>query len=64
MNRLAKLCARWLGNFKGFSIGIDDVTPSPDVIARKQLLFDEGYAKDNDAIEDYRSRGSCAQTWM
>ncbi|KAG1240626.1 hypothetical protein G6F68_017476 [Rhizopus microsporus] len=26
MNRLAKLCARWLAN-RGFSIGISDVTP-------------------------------------
>ncbi|EQC33505.1 hypothetical protein SDRG_09014 [Saprolegnia diclina VS20] len=54
MNRLAKLCARWLGNFKGFSIGIDDVTPSDELNAVKKDLLDNGYAKANATIEDYR----------
>ena len=31
MNRLSKLCARWLGE-QGFSVGIDDVTP-PDTLS-------------------------------
>lgn len=31
MNRLAKVCARYLGAHRGFSIGIEDVTPSIEV---------------------------------
>ncbi|TYZ65031.1 hypothetical protein PybrP1_003004 [[Pythium] brassicae (nom. inval.)] len=54
MNRLAKLCARWLGNFKGFSIGIDDVTPSPELAAKQRTLVEDGYRAANAAIEDYR----------
>ncbi|TDH69964.1 hypothetical protein CCR75_006384 [Bremia lactucae] len=54
MNRLAKLCARWLGNFKGFSIGIDDVTPSTELAAEKEKLLQAGYAAANKSIEAYR----------
>ena len=32
MNRLSKLCARWLGN-QGFSVGISDVTP-PEILSK------------------------------
>ncbi|EXJ88840.1 DNA-directed RNA polymerase III subunit RPC1 [Capronia epimyces CBS 606.96] len=32
MNRLSKLCARWLGN-QGFTVGISDVTP-PDLLVK------------------------------
>ncbi|RMZ91921.1 hypothetical protein DV736_g829, partial [Chaetothyriales sp. CBS 134916] len=32
MNRISKLCARWLGN-QGFSVGISDVTP-PDMLRK------------------------------
>ncbi|RMD40980.1 hypothetical protein DV735_g4155, partial [Chaetothyriales sp. CBS 134920] len=32
MNRISKLCARWLGN-QGFSVGISDVTP-PDMLKK------------------------------
>lgn len=34
MNRLSKLCARWLGN-QGFSVGISDVTP-PDMLQKEK----------------------------
>lgn len=54
MNRLAKLCARWLGNFKGFSIGIDDVTPSDELAAKKEVLLQNGYDSANQSIEQYR----------
>ena len=44
MNRLAKLAARWIG-IRGFSIGIDDVKPSPELERAKQKRVDSGYAK-------------------
>jgi DNA-directed RNA polymerase III subunit RPC1 len=44
MNRLSKLCARWLGN-QGFTVGISDVTP-PTVLIKEKAdmiakVFDE-----------------------
>jgi DNA-directed RNA polymerase III subunit RPC1 len=54
MNRLAKLCSRWLGDCKGFSIGIDDVTPSAHLAEKKEALLQNGYDAANQAIEDYR----------
>ena len=44
LNRLAKLSARWIGN-RGFSIGIDDVTPSHNLQQHKIAKLTEGYAK-------------------
>lgn len=43
MNRLAKLSARFIGN-RGFSIGIDDVTPAPALQAAKAGLMRTGCA--------------------
>jgi DNA-directed RNA polymerase III subunit RPC1 len=43
MNRLAKLSARFIGN-RGFSIGIDDVSPAPDLQEAKEKLVRAGYA--------------------
>ncbi|KIJ54648.1 hypothetical protein M422DRAFT_24553 [Sphaerobolus stellatus SS14] len=43
MNRLAKLCARWLANF-GFSLGINDVIPGPVLSASKDRMVEKAYA--------------------
>ncbi|KAJ3810847.1 hypothetical protein F5876DRAFT_40963 [Lentinula aff. lateritia] len=43
MNRLAKLCARWLANY-GFSLGINDVIPGPELSTKKDGLVEEAYA--------------------
>ncbi len=61
MNRLAKLCARYLGGSAtrllllhlqadfgqpanyGFSLGINDVIPGPELKARKELLVEKAY---------------------
>ncbi|KAJ3826441.1 hypothetical protein F5878DRAFT_258749 [Lentinula raphanica] len=43
MNRLAKLCARWLANY-GFSLGINDVIPGPELSMKKDGLVEEAYA--------------------
>ncbi|EJU06145.1 subunit of DNA dependent RNA-polymerase [Dacryopinax primogenitus] len=42
MNRLAKLCGRWLSNF-GFSLGISDVTPGAELRARKEKMVVKAY---------------------
>ena len=49
LNRLAKLSARWIGN-RGFSIGIDDVTPSHNLQQYKHAKLTEGYAKCDEQI--------------
>ncbi|GME80086.1 unnamed protein product [Ambrosiozyma monospora] len=50
---MAKLCARFLGN-RGFSIGINDVTPSEDVKAKKEVLVENAYAKCDELIQLYK----------
>ena len=58
MNRLTKMCTRWLTTW-GFSIGIDDVTPSPNFNAAKQKIIDEKYAVVDDLIASY-NKGTLA----
>ncbi|RDB15486.1 DNA-directed RNA polymerase III subunit rpc1 [Hypsizygus marmoreus] len=43
MNRLAKLCARYLANY-GFSLGINDVIPGPELNRQKDILVEKAYA--------------------
>ncbi|KAF9485367.1 beta and beta-prime subunits of DNA dependent RNA-polymerase [Pholiota conissans] len=49
MNRLAKLCARWLANY-GFSLGINDVIPGPQLSKMKDELVEKAYADCQDLI--------------
>ncbi|KAF8977809.1 hypothetical protein BGZ46_007106 [Entomortierella lignicola] len=53
MNRLAKLCARWLGTV-GFSIGINDVQPGEILASKKNDLVQKAYSHCDDLI--YRSQ--------
>jgi DNA-directed RNA polymerase III subunit RPC1 len=41
MSRIAKLCSRYMG-CRGFSIGINDVTPSPEMEQVKQKILIDG----------------------
>ena len=43
MNRMTRMCTRWLTD-RGFSIGIDDVTPSTLLRTRKGEVLADGYA--------------------
>ncbi|KAK3395264.1 hypothetical protein B0H63DRAFT_408669 [Podospora didyma] len=52
MNRLAKLCARYL-TLKGFSIGAGDVFPSEELTAEKANLVQAAYKKCDDLIAQY-----------
>ncbi|CAM9584599.1 unnamed protein product [Chrysoparadoxa australica] len=54
MNRLAKLCARYLGGHHGFSIGIDDVTPSSHLSTLKASLLKSGYEHAEEHISEYK----------
>jgi DNA-directed RNA polymerase III subunit RPC1 len=53
MNRLSKLSARWLSS-QGFSIGINDVTPSADLVRKKQALVTTAYNKCDALINDFK----------
>ncbi|KAG6874000.1 hypothetical protein C0995_007957 [Termitomyces sp. Mi166 len=50
MNRLAKLCARYLANY-GFSLGINDVIPGPELNRQKDFLVEKAYSDCQDLIE-------------
>ncbi|KAK6461924.1 DNA-directed RNA polymerase III subunit C1 [Scheffersomyces coipomensis] len=52
MNRMAKLCARYLGN-RGFSIGINDVTPGVDLKNKKETMVEQAYANCDELIRLY-----------
>lgn len=53
MNRLAKLCARWLANI-GFSLGINDVIPGPRLSAQKNDIINKAYDVCQGYIDDAR----------
>src|SRR5690606_655746 len=53
MARFTKLATTWLKNY-GFSIGIDDVTPSPRLLEEKQRLIDEGYKQAANIIAEWK----------
>ncbi len=55
MNRLAKLCARWLAN-RGFSIGISDVTPGERLSRIKFNEVETAYAKCDEVIAKYNTK--------
>ncbi|ODV93801.1 hypothetical protein PACTADRAFT_51550 [Pachysolen tannophilus NRRL Y-2460] len=52
MNRMAKMCARYLGN-RGFSIGINDVTPGDELKTKKEEMVESAYKKCDDLIALY-----------
>jgi len=55
MNRLAKLCGRLIGGHRGFSIGIDDVMPSPILLELKRELLEGGFSKCDEQIRLYEA---------
>lgn len=54
MTRLAKLCARYLGN-RGFSIGVNDVQPGLKLRQEKELVVNKGYGECDRNISDLAS---------
>lgn len=69
MDRVSKLSARWLTN-EGFSIGIDDVYPSSELVRRKQILIADAYTACDEQINRFkegtlvRSAGSSPEETM
>ncbi|KAH8145366.1 uncharacterized protein LAJ45_10649 [Morchella importuna] len=53
MNRLAKLCARWLTN-QGFSIGINDVLPGAALRKEKDMLVEKAYEECDELILKFK----------
>eukprot|EP00956_Cyclotella_meneghiniana_P004281 scaffold5251_cov75-Cyclotella_meneghiniana.AAC.3 len=53
MDRFAKLCSRYFGFHKGFSIGISDVSPSAKLKKMKHDILSEGYEKADEALKRY-----------
>ena len=45
LDRFARLCSRFMGHFKGFSIGVSDVTPSEELQKMKHDILSHGYDK-------------------
>jgi DNA-directed RNA polymerase III subunit RPC1 len=61
MNRIAKLCSRFLTNY-GFSIGINDVEPSYYLTTQKNELIKKGYSRCNEYIQQLHSNTLQVQT--
>ena len=53
MDRFSRLCSRFFGMHKGFSIGISDVSPSAELKKMKYDILNAGYKKAEDAIKKY-----------
>jgi len=54
LSRLARLSSAFIMN-RGFSIGIGDVTPGPDLVHDKKRLVREGYTKCSKLITDFEA---------
>lgn len=55
MNRLARLCSRWLTD-QGFSIGIGDVRPSAKLLKTKDALVATAYAECDTLIAEFKDQ--------
>lgn len=53
MWRLARVASYFLAN-RGFSLGIDDVTPTPGLIEQKKMLLESGYSKVDQFIQSQK----------
>jgi len=54
MNRMTKVCTRWLTEF-GFSIGLEDVTPGEALLAGKAEEIGKGYDICEKLLSEYKS---------
>ena len=48
MDRFPKLCSRLMGHFRGFPIGVEDVTPSDNLKSMKRDILTNEYEKATD----------------
>lgn len=54
MNRLSKLCARWLGN-QGFTVGISDVTPPEKLVKEKADMIAKVFGECTSFVRDSKA---------
>jgi hypothetical protein len=50
MTRCAKLCSRWMG-LHGFTFGLEDVMPTPAILAAKKKIMENAHDKCQDLIQ-------------
>jgi len=55
MNRMTKVCTRWLTN-QGFTIGLEDVTPGPELLKAKVEEIEAGEDKCRELIKQFDNR--------
>jgi DNA-directed RNA polymerase III subunit RPC1 len=55
MDRWSKLCGRYMGTHRGFSIGISDVTPTEALTEMKHDILLEGYKEADATIEKFEN---------
>eukprot|EP00871_Galdieria_phlegrea_P006021 jgi/Galph1/906/GphlegSOOS_G5700.1 len=55
MTKIARFSSRWFSDF-GFSLGIDDVTPSKELLLKKEELLQAGYKACDDLIESFQTK--------
>jgi DNA-directed RNA polymerase III subunit RPC1 len=53
MDRFSRLCSRFMGHHKGFSMGISDVTPSDQLQQLKHQILSTGYGKADEKLLNY-----------
>jgi len=56
MDRFAKFCSNYMGHHKGFSIGVNDVTPSLELQDLKYGILSDGYNKAEKSISKYQDK--------
>jgi len=53
MTRIAKLCSRWIG-LHGFTFGLEDVMPTPSILAAKREVMNSAHNTCEELIQSYK----------
>lgn len=64
MDRFSKLCSRYFGMHRGFSIGISDVSPSAKLKKMKHDILSTGYQKVSVSIKHFHGTVAKADSYL